>query len=155
MVDVLARDIVPGDILKINTGDILAADVRIIEANRLAVDEAALTGESEPVDKIVKVIEDETVGLGDQRNMGFMTTIVATGTGLGVVVSTGMKTEVGHIADMMANTEETKTPMQERMDTIAKTLMVAALGVVAVVCGIGLYHGMPWLESSTRVFLYR
>lgn len=145
-VDVLARDIVPGDILKINTGDILAADVRIIEANRLAVDEAALTGESEPVDKIVKVIEDETVGLGDQRNMGFMTTIVTTGTGLGVVVSTGMKTEVGHIADMMANTEETKTPMQERMDTIAKTLMVAALGVVAVVCGIGLYHGMPWLE---------
>ncbi|MET2973299.1 ATPase, partial [Vibrio harveyi] len=79
-------------------------------------------------------------------NMGFMTTIVTTGTGLGVVVSTGMKTEVGHIADMMANTEETKTPMQERMDTIAKTLMVAALGVVAVVCGIGLYHGMPWLE---------
>ncbi|ELI0636894.1 cation-transporting P-type ATPase [Vibrio harveyi] len=145
-VDVLARDIVPGDILKINTGDILAADVRIIEANHLAVDEAALTGESEPVDKIVKVIEDETVGLGDQRNMGFMTTIVTTGTGLGVVVSTGMKTEVGHIADMMANTEETKTPMQERMDTIAKTLMVAALGVVAVVCGIGLYHGMPWLE---------
>lgn len=145
-IDVLARDIVPGDILKINTGDILAADVRIIEANRLAVDEAALTGESEPVDKIVKVIEDETVGLGDQRNMGFMTTIVTTGTGLGVVVSTGMKTEVGHIADMMANTEETKTPMQERMDTIAKTLMVAALGVVAVVCGIGLYHGMPWLE---------
>ena len=144
--DIPAKEIVPGDILKISTGDILAADVRIIEANRLSIDEAALTGESEPVDKKVEVIDDATVGLGDQRNMGFMTTIVTSGTGLGIVVNTGMKTEVGHIADMMANTEETKTPMQERMDTIAKILMVAALAVVAVVCGIGLYHGMPWLE---------
>lgn len=78
--------------------------------------------------------------------MGFMTTMVTSGTGLGVVVATGMQTEVGHIADLMANTEETKTPMQERMDTIAKTLMLVALGVVAVVCAIGLYYGMPWLE---------
>lgn len=145
-VDIPAREIVPGDILKISTGDILAADVRIIEANRLAIDEAALTGESEPVDKSVEALADSHIGLGDQVNMGFMTTIVTSGTGLGIVVGTGMKTEVGHIADMMANTEETKTPMQVRMDTIAKTLMVAALGVVAVVCAIGLYHGMPWLE---------
>ncbi|MGF1774894.1 cation-transporting P-type ATPase [Vibrio wakamikoensis] len=145
-IDIPASDIVPGDILKISTGDILAADVRILEANRLSIDEAALTGESEPVDKTSKVIEDETVGLGDQLNMGFMTTMVTSGTGLGVVVATGMQTEVGHIADLMANTEETKTPMQERMDTIAKTLMLVALGVVAVVCAIGLYYGMPWLE---------
>ncbi|KLV09178.1 ATPase [Photobacterium aquae] len=145
-VDIPAREIVPGDILKISTGDILAADVRIIEANRLAIDEAALTGESEPVDKSVEALAGSHIGLGDQVNMGFMTTIVTSGTGLGIVVGTGMKTEVGHIADMMANTEETKTPMQVRMDTIAKTLMVAALGVVAVVCAIGLYHGMPWLE---------
>ena len=144
--EIPARDLVPGDILKIDTGDILAADVRIIESNRLSIDEAALTGESEPVDKSTQVLEDESIGLGDQTNMGFMTTIVTSGTGYGVVVATGMQTEVGHIADMMSNTEETKTPMQVRMDTIAKTLMVAALGVVAVVCAIGIYHGMPWLE---------
>ncbi len=145
-IDVPAKELVPGDILKINTGDILAADVRIIESNRLSIDEAALTGESEPVDKVSTALDDETVGLGDQINMGFMTTIVTSGTGLGVVTSIGMKTEVGHIADMMANTEETKTPMQERMDTIAKILMVAALSIVGVICAIGLYHGMPWLE---------
>jgi Ca2+-transporting ATPase len=145
-VDVPAKNLVPGDILKINTGDILAADVRIIESNRLSIDEAALTGESEPVDKVSNKLEDDSVGLGDQINMGFMTTIVTSGTGLGVVTSIGMKTEVGHIADMMANTEETKTPMQVRMDTIAKILMVAALGIVAVICVIGLLYGMPWLE---------
>lgn len=145
-VDIPAREIVPGDILKIDTGDILAADVRIIESHRLSIDEAALTGESEPVDKISATLEDEHIGLGDQINMGFMTTIVTSGSGLGVVVGTGMTTEVGHIADLMANTEEAKTPMQIRMDSIAKILMIAALGVVAVVCGIGLYHGMPWLE---------
>ncbi len=147
--NVAARDLVPGDIIKISTGDILPADVRIIEANRLGIDEAALTGESEPVDKMTAAIADESVGLGDQKNMGFMTTIVTTGTGLGVVTGTGMKTEVGHIADMMANTEETKTPMQERMDTIAKMLLIAGLSVVAVVCAIGLYHGMPWLDILT------
>ena len=145
-VDIPAREIVPGDVLKISTGDILAADVRIIEANRLSIDEAALTGESEPVDKTSDALEDGHIGLGDQKNMGFMTTMVTSGTGLGIVVGTGMQTEVGHIADMMANTEETKTPMQERMDLIAKSLMIVALGVVAVVCVIGLYHGMPWLE---------
>ncbi|PSW12684.1 ATPase [Photobacterium rosenbergii] len=145
-VDIPAREIVPGDVLKISTGDILAADVRIIEANRLSIDEAALTGESEPVDKTSDALEDGNIGLGDQKNMGFMTTMVTSGTGLGIVVGTGMQTEVGHIADMMANTEETKTPMQERMDLIAKSLMIVALGVVAVVCVIGLYHGMPWLE---------
>ncbi|WP_087021084.1 cation-translocating P-type ATPase [Thaumasiovibrio subtropicus] len=147
--NVPARELVPGDVIRISTGDILPADVRILEANRLAIDEAALTGESEPVDKITDIIADESVGLGDQKNMGFMTTIVTTGNGLGVVTGTGMKTEVGHIADMMANTEETKTPMQVRMDTIAKMLLVAGLSVVGVVCAIGLYHGMPWLDILT------
>ncbi|MGL6261709.1 cation-translocating P-type ATPase [Vibrio sp. WXL103] len=148
-ISVPAKTLVPGDMIKINTGDILPADVRIIEANRLTVDEAALTGESEPVNKQCETIDDETVGLGDQKNMGFMTTIVTTGTGLAVVTSTGMETEVGHIADMMNQTEETKTPMQERMDTIALALLVVALVVVAIVCAIGFYHGMPWLEILT------
>ncbi|WP_434998876.1 cation-translocating P-type ATPase [Vibrio scophthalmi] len=145
-VAVLAKELVPGDILKIQTGDILAADVRIIEANRLSIDEAALTGESEPVNKVVSTLADDHIGLGDQKNMGFMTTMVTSGNGLGVVTAIGMQTEVGHIADMMANTEETKTPMQKRMDTIAKTLMFAALAVVAVICVVGLNQGMPWLE---------
>lgn len=148
-VSVPAKALVPGDIIKINTGDILPADVRILEANRLTIDEAALTGESEPVNKFSDKIEDDSVGLGDQKNMGFMTTIVTTGTGVAVVTDTGMGTEVGHIAEMMNQTEETKTPMQQRMDTIALALMSVALFVVAIVCAIGLYHGMPWLEILT------
>ena len=75
-INIPAREIVPGDLLKISTGDILAADVRIIEANRLAIDEAALTGESEPVDKQIGELDGENIGIGDQKNMGFMTTIV-------------------------------------------------------------------------------
>ncbi|GAB1622242.1 calcium-translocating P-type ATPase, SERCA-type [Agarivorans albus] len=141
-----ARELVPGDILEINTGDILPADIRIIEANNLNIDEAPLTGESEPVNKHVDALPEGNISLGDQNNMAFMTTLVSSGNGLGLVVRTGMQTEVGHIAEMMNNTEVTKTPMQVRMDAIAHTLMIAALAVVAVVAGIGLFYGMPWLE---------
>ncbi|PSW14489.1 ATPase [Photobacterium rosenbergii] len=148
-ISVAAKELVPGDIIKINTGDILPADVRLLEANRLSIDEAALTGESEPVNKTIEAIDDPSVGIGDQKNMGFMTTIVTTGTGLGLVTATGMDTEVGHIADMMNQTEETKSPMQARMDTLAMMLLFVGLGVVALVCGIGLYHGMPWLDILT------
>ncbi|GAA5218593.1 cation-transporting P-type ATPase [Corallincola platygyrae] len=146
VIDVPASELVPGDMLKIQTGDILAADVRILEAHNLNIDEAALTGESEPVEKHAEALQEKEIPLGDQNNMGFMTTIVTSGHGLGVVTGTGMQTEVGHIADLMSSTEEVKTPMQVRMDTIAKSLMFVALGVVAVVAGIGLFYGMAWLE---------
>ena len=128
-IHVPARTLVPGDVIKISTGDILPADVRIVEANRLSIDEAALTGESEPVTKQVSAIHSKQVSLGDQINMGFMTTIVTTGSGLGIVTNTGMQTEVGRIAHMMTQTETTKTPMQVRMDTLAKALLLSLIHI--------------------------
>jgi Ca2+-transporting ATPase len=145
--EVPARDIVPGDVLRIKTGDILAADVRLIEANRLQIDEAALTGESEPVDKHDQVIEGETeVVLAERFNMGFSSTLVTNGSGIGLVTATGMDTEVGHIADMMATAEQPKTPLQERIESLSRILIGAALLVVAVVIGIGIAHGMDTIE---------
>jgi Ca2+-transporting ATPase len=145
--EVPARDIVPGDILRTKAGDILAADVRWIEANRLQVDEAALTGESEPVDKHHQVIHSDTeVILAERFNMGFSSTLVANGTGIGLVTATGMATEVGHIADMMATAEQPKTPLQERIESLSKILIGAALLVVAVVIGIGIANGMDAIE---------
>ena len=140
--DIPAADIVPGDVLRLKAGDILAADIRLMEANRLQIDEAALTGESEPVDKHERVIEAEDVVLADRLNMGFMSTMVTNGTGTGIVTGTGMETEVGHIANLMATAKEPKTPLQRKIDALSKTLIIAALTVVAVVTGIGVINGM-------------
>jgi len=145
--EIPARDIVPGDVLRITAGDILAADVRLIEANRLQLDEAALTGESEPVDKHDQVIEgDGDVVLAERFNMGFSSTLVTNGTGLGLVIATGMDTEVGHIAGLMATAQQPKTPLQERIESLSRILIGAALLVVAIVVGIGIAHGMDAIE---------
>ena len=141
-----ARDLVPGDVLRLTTGDILAADIRINESHQLQLDEAALTGESEPVDKGTDAIGADDVPLGDRVNMGFMSTIVTAGSGVGVVVATGMHTEVGRIADLMASAEEPRTPLQRRIDTLSHVLIGAALAVVAGIIGIGIHHGMDMLE---------
>lgn len=145
--EIAAQEIVPGDILRIKAGDILAADLRLIEANRLQVDEAALTGESEPVDKHDQPIEsEEEVILAERFNMGFSSTLVRNGAGLGLITSTGMSTEVGHIADLMATAEQPKTPLQERIESLSKILIGAALIVVAVIVGIGIANGMEAIE---------
>ena len=141
-----ASDIVPGDILKIETGDILAADVRLAEAHRLQTDESALTGESEPVNKHTDTLDGTEVDLGDRFNMGFMSTVVTMGNGTGVVVETGMKTEVGHIAELLATAEEPKTPLQQRIESLSHVMIGAAFTVVAIVIGIGIHHGMDLLE---------
>jgi len=145
-VSVPARDLVPGDVLRLNTGDIVAADVRIIESNRLQLDEAALTGESEPVDKGTEAILADDVPLGDRVNLGFMSTMVTAGNGICVVVATGMDTEVGLIADMMATAEEPRTPLQRRIDSLSHVLIGGALAVVAGIIGIGIHHGMDLIE---------
>lgn len=141
-----AVDIVPGDVLRFKAGDIIAADVRFTDAARLAVDEAALTGESEPVDKHTLPIDDENIVLADRLNMGFMSTKVTNGTGEGIVTATGMQTEVGHIAHLMATAEDPKTPLQLRIEKLSKVLIGAALAVVAVVVGIGIFQGMDLTE---------
>ncbi|WP_078059196.1 cation-translocating P-type ATPase [Tropicimonas marinistellae] len=146
IVEVPAADIVPGDILKVKAGDILAADIRFLSASRMQVDEAALTGESEPVDKHSDAIEGDDVVLADRLNMGFMSTLVTGGSGEGIVVGTGMKTEVGHIADLMATAKEPKTPLQLKIESLSKMLIFAALIVVAIVIGIGIVNGMDAAE---------
>lgn len=141
-----AKDIVPGDILRLNTGDIVPADVRLVETNQLRLDESALTGESEPVEKQIEVITGENVGIGDRLNMAFMSTIVSNGNGIGIVSATGMATEVGHIADLMSTAEVVKTPMQRRLDALSKILVAAALVAVAAVVGLGINHGVDLME---------
>ncbi|MEN8726555.1 MAG: cation-translocating P-type ATPase [Sulfurovum sp.] len=141
-----ARTLVPGDILKLNTGTIVAADVRLLETTGLLIDEAALTGESVPSEKEVVTITHDEVGLGDQVNMAFMGTVVSTGHGVGVVTATGMETQMGHIADMLMKTEESKTPLQLRIEVLSKILLAAALTIVAVIVGIGIEQGMEWIE---------
>ena len=141
-----AKIIVPGDIIRVNSGDIIVADVRLLKVNNLQVDESALTGESEPSEKFIEVISKKEVSIGDRKNMGFMGTIVTAGNAVGVVVKTGNKTEVGHIADLINNTVSVKTPMQKRIDTLSQTLIGFSIAAVAIVIGIGIIIGDDWLE---------
>ena len=139
-------DVVPGDILKLLTGNVVGADLRLIESNQLQIDESALTGESEPVEKTPSVLHGTELGIGDRLNMAFMSTIVTGGNGMGVVVETGMNTEVGHIANLMQTAETVKTPMQRRLETVSHALIGVAVAAVALVVGIGLYNGADWIE---------
>jgi len=141
-----SRDLVPGDIVKINTGDIVGADLRLAEVNRLQIDEAPLTGESVPVEKTTAPIIARKTQAGDQTNMAFMSTVVTGGNGIGVVADTAMKTEIGQIAGLINNAEDVKTPLQRRLESLSKTLMGAAFLVVAIVIAIGIHHGMDLVE---------
>ncbi|MGI9326379.1 MAG: cation-translocating P-type ATPase, partial [Pseudomonadales bacterium] len=153
--EIPALELVPGDILRIKAGDIVAADLRLVEANQLQVEEAALTGESEPVDKHDKPIEDEDeVVLAERFNMGFSSTRVTNGSGLGLVTAPGMDTEVGRIAELMSTATQPKTPLQERIESLSKILIGAALLVVAIIVGIGISNGMDAIEMlSTAISL--
>ncbi len=136
-----SRLLVPGDIVVLETGDYIPADLRIIEAVNLKSQESALTGESVPVEKQVEAIKDEKVGIGDRTNMLFSSSLITYGRGKGIVVNTGMNTEVGKIASMLDNTEETTTPLQEKLNTLGKTLGIAALAICAIIFVIGLLYG--------------
>ena len=136
-----SRLLVPGDVVVLETGDYIPADLRIIEAVNLKSQESALTGESVPVEKQVDAITEEKVGIGDRTNMLFSSSLVTYGRGKGIVVNTGMNTEVGKIASMLDNTEETTTPLQEKLNVLGKTLGIAALAICAVIFVIGLLYG--------------
>jgi len=144
--EIAAADIVPGDIVRLKAGDIVPADMRFAEASRLQIDEAALTGESEPVDKHTDRLAADDIVLAERFNMGFMSTQVTNGTATGIVTATGMDTEVGHIAGLMAAAQEPKTPLQERIESLSRILIGAALVVVAIVIGIGILNGMDARE---------
>jgi len=145
-VDLPARDLVPGDVVVLHAGDKLPADLRVIEAVNLQAEEAALTGESEPVEKQVQALPDPALPLGDRKNMLFAGTATTYGRGRGVVVTTGMATEFGKIAQMLQTVRTSRTPLQENLDRVGVLLARAAIVVVAVIVAFGLFHGHPWLE---------
>lgn len=138
---VSAKELVPGDIVVLDTGDYIPADLRLIEAVNLKSQEASLTGESMPVEKNTEVIEEAEVGIGDRINMLFSSSLVTYGRGKGIVVETGMTTEVGKIAGMLDATEEQTTPLQDKLNKLGKTLGIAALAICVFIFAIGLMQG--------------
>ena len=136
-----AKELVPGDIVVLDTGDYIPADLRITEAINLKSQEASLTGESVPVEKSIDRIEGEEIGIGDRVNMLFSSSLVTYGRGKGIVVETGMTTEVGKIAGMINNTEKQETPLQQKLNKLGKTLGMAAISICAFIFVIGLLQG--------------
>lgn len=146
IVEISSTEIVPGDIVVLDTGDIVPADMRLIEAVNLKIQESALTGESVPVEKNAETLNAEDVPLGDRKNMAFSTCVVTYGRGKGIVVATGMHTEVGKIAHMLQHAEGTETPMSKRLEQLGKTLGYVALVICLVIFIVGLLYGNNWLE---------
>jgi Ca2+-transporting ATPase len=133
-----AAELVPGDVVVLETGNYVPADVRLIESVNLRIEEASLTGESVPVEKVADQIVAEDAGIGDRRNCGYMSTTVTYGRGKGIVVSTGMGTELGKIAEMIQATGEDPTPLQIKLDQLGKWLGIASLVICGMVGVIGI-----------------
>ena len=146
-IEIQSRNVVPGDILALEAGDLITADGRVIESYSLQVNESSLTGESLSVDKITDKIDSEEVALGDQKNMVFSGSLVTYGRALVVVTNTGMKTEIGKIATLMEETQEKKTPLQVSLDDFSKKLAIIILVICTIVFGLFLYRKMPVLDS--------
>ncbi|KRL09511.1 ATPase P [Lentilactobacillus otakiensis DSM 19908 = JCM 15040] len=144
-ISVKSEDIVPGDIVLLEAGDVVPADIRLTEANSLKIEEAALTGESVPVNKQVDPITENDLPLGDRKNLGFMNSNVTSGRATGVVIGTGMNTEVGKIAHMLNTTEETTTPLQENLKSLGKMLTVLILIIAVIVFAVGMWRGQESL----------
>ena len=148
ILEIASEMIVPGDILVLEAGRFVAADVRLLESANLQIEESALTGESVPSEKNANAdLQDGNIPLGDQVNMAFMSTVVTYGRGLGVVVETGMKTEVGKIADIINQEKEEKTPLEKRLDELGKTLGKIAIGVCVVMFGLAWFQGRDLAEN--------
>lgn len=136
--DIDSSELVPGDIIVIEAGDYIPADVRLIETINLKVDESALTGESLPVEKDATVLLEEQTPIGDRCNMGYMSTIVTYGRGIGVVTETGMETEIGNIATLLNDVDDELTPLQKKIDRLGKLLGTISLVVVFLIFLIGM-----------------
>src|ERR671915_1752589 len=132
-----ARELVPGDLILLATGDKVPADVRLVEAVNMQTVEAALTGESAPVEKHTRPLADERLPTGDRKNMAYAGTAVTYGRGRALVVATGMTTEFGKIARMLEDVETGRTPLQANLDRVGKALARAAVVVVLVIVGLG------------------
>jgi Ca2+-transporting ATPase len=136
-----AEELVPGDIVLLEAGDVVSADLRLLEANRLQCDEAALTGESVPVTKGTDPIDRDDPPLAERGNMAFKGTAVTDGSGLGVVVATGMDTELGHISSLVESAESSATPLERRLEQLGRRLIWLTVAIAAVVAAAGLIAG--------------
>lgn len=145
-IEIPARELVPGDVTLLRAGDKVPADARLIEAINLQIEEAALTGESVPVEKHVAPLANNELALGDRKNMAYAGTAVTYGRGRAVVVATGMSTEFGKIAQMLQTVETGETPLQENLDKVGHMLARVAFVVVAIIVALGLFRGQPFIE---------
>jgi Ca2+-transporting ATPase len=147
--EIPSRELVPGDIVILETGAVIPADLRLTEAVNLKIQESSLTGESVPVEKQTDALQGEDFALGDRNNMAFSSGMVTYGRGRGIVILTGMKTEVGKIANMLQETVETETPMSRRLEQLGKVLGTAALIICAVIFIVGVLYG----NSAMSMFM--
>ncbi|MCY1082831.1 cation-translocating P-type ATPase [Archangium lansingense] len=139
-----SAEVVPGDVLLLEAGDVVAADAHLLEAHALATNEAALTGESAPVDKAARAVAADAP-LAQRSDTVFLGTAVTRGTGLAEVRATGMRTELGKIAHLLASTSDTETPLEQRLAKVTRTLLLACLAVVVLVAALGLWRGQGWM----------
>ncbi len=135
------EDVVPGDVVVLEVGDIVPADIRITESVNMSIQESSMTGESVPVEKSPDTIEEKEVPLGDRKNMAFSSGVVTFGRGKGIVVGTGMNTEIGKIAGMLNRDSDTQTPMQVRLEKLGKVIGIASILICVVIFIIGVLYG--------------
>ena len=145
VVEIDSRELVPGDIVLLEAGDVVPADMRLLEAASLKIEEASLTGESVPVEKDVTETVEAEAGIGDRVNMGYQNSNVTYGRGTGVVTNTGMYTEVGKIADMLANADESQTPLKQSLEQLSKTLtyLIVAIALVTFLVSVFIRGEQP------------
>ncbi|MDO5717811.1 MAG: calcium-translocating P-type ATPase, SERCA-type [Tissierellia bacterium] len=135
-----STEIVPGDLINLETGDIVPADLRLIESTNLKIDESSLTGESVPVEKDASINYDETVEIGDRDNFAYSSTVISYGRGMGIAVSTGHDSEIGKIATTIQSFDEEETPLQRKLNQLSKVLGFILVGVCLLVLGLGLLY---------------
>lgn len=149
IVEISSTDLVPGDVVLLEAGDVVPADLRLINTHSLKIEESALTGESVPVEKDEHVLDGNDIALADRVNMAYSSTSVTYGRGEGVVTATGMNTEVGKIATMLNNADETDTPLKENLNQLGKILTIMILAICVVVFIVGVLKASPAQRNST------
>ena len=145
--EISARDLVPGDVVSLEAGNIVPADLRLVECANLRVQEAALTGESDAVEKDIITLEKDNLPLGDRINMTYMGTTVTYGRATGVVIATGMNTELGNIASLLQQGSDEQTPLQKRLDQLGKVLATVGVGVAVLVALLDIVRGTPVVDA--------
>ncbi|WP_261378476.1 calcium-translocating P-type ATPase, SERCA-type [Paenibacillus agilis] len=145
-IEVKAEDLVPGDVVVLEAGNVVPADIRLIESASLKIEEAALTGESVPVEKDTAPLDKPDVVIGDRKNMAYMSSSVTYGRGVGIVTGTAENTEVGKIASFISQEDEDITPLQKKLNELGKYFTIIIIVVAVIIFGVGMFQGRAWLE---------